>query len=464
MTEQSLQLELSAPVEPRSSGCVVPLTVQQRRILHLLRDKDPDNKARNVRMCASATRIVGPLDVASLRTSIETVVWRHESLRTRFVTVGSVTTQHVDAAGDYELTMDDLSDLPQLEAEQAARRLSQDLQEQKIDLSAGPVFEARLFRLSPEQHVLILLIDHMVSDGISNALLYKEIWLGYDAAVSCHTALLPPLPVQFPDYAVWQERTHEAWRRDHEAYWRQHLSHAPDTRIPTCSELLQARPPVGMTRYFPFGTTLSERLRALAAREQTLLSVVGLTAYAVAMSHWCQQEDLVIRCPLHGRHGRPELANVIGFIVNVLHLRMEVRSTDTLQDLLDQAHQEMYRAFEHRDFDRVPDLLPECRTELEFHWRSARSPGRSSNPQRANRQIAKQPFFVRVPDWPWKFWSVFDHTPAGICMTVHFWPHLLASSAVEHFAGTLREVAEALVDRPRVRVGSIVRSSRQPAA
>jgi hypothetical protein len=175
------------------------------------------------------------------------------------------------------------------------------------------------------------------------------------------------------------------------------------------------------------------------------------------MSHWCQQEDLLIRCPVHGRHDRPELENVIGFIVNVLYLRLRVRSDDTLRELLSQADREMHSAFQHLDFDRVPDLMPDCWTELAFHWRSATRRERTVSQQpNVGRQVRTQPFFVRLPDWPWKFWSVFDDTPAGICLTVHYWPHVLAARTVEEFGRNIRAIAEALVERPLTRVDATI--------
>lgn len=405
-------------------------------------------------MCASAILVSGPLDCGLLQTSIERVVWRHEALRTRFVSADGAIWQHIDAPEKHELKVVDLSDLPQVEARREAKRLAQDFQHEKIDLSIGPVFEARLFKLSTHQHVLVLLVDHMVSDGISNALLSNEVWNGYDAALCGAPYSMPPLPVQFADYAVWQERARESSKRELEAYWKEHLAGVSCTTIPVSHESPNAKPASGVTIHFPFGGPLSARLREAAERAQTPPSIIGLTIYAVAMSHWCRQEDLFIRCPVHGRQGRPELKNVVGFLVNRLYLRIRVRSDDTLQNMVAQIHREMNSALEHRDFDTVPDFISECGTELEFQWRSVNWPGRLSNPQPKNDSpIKRQPFFVRLPEWPWNFWSAFDDTPAGIIFTAHYWPHVLARSDVERFTNNMRTIAELIVERPFERVG-----------
>jgi NRPS condensation-like uncharacterized protein len=175
------------------------LTAEQRRLFEILQQQDPNHRPLSARMCASAVRIRGPLDAGLLQASIGTVVRRHDSLRTRFTTSAGVTTQRVERFDGYDLNVIDLSGMPGAEAEREAKRLAQEFQDQKIDLCVGPVFEARLFKLSLHDHVLVLLVDHMVSDGVSNAILGQEIWRSYDAAVCREPPSLPPLPVQFAD-------------------------------------------------------------------------------------------------------------------------------------------------------------------------------------------------------------------------------------------------------------------------
>jgi hypothetical protein len=452
------QLDRSAPIEPRPAGCIVPLTAEQQRLFNIWKRADPDGRPLSVRMCAGATRIVGPLNVGLLQTSLAMVVRRHESLRTRVVTRDGITTQQIDAPGAYRLEVEDLSGLPPKEAESDAKGRAYAFQNQKIDLSAGPVFEARLFKLSEHEHVLMLAIDHIVSDGVSNSVLTRDIWVAYDDAVSGRQSSLPSIPLQFADYAVWQARTHQAWKREHEAYWMEHLAGTGYVAIPASPAPLGDQPAKGCTVYFPFGAALSAGIREAAKREQTTPSVVGLAIYALAMSLWCRLDDLVIRCPVSGRRGRPELENVIGFVANVLYLRIRIRGNDSLRDLMAQAAREMRNAFEHLDFDRVPDLVRACVTDLAFHWRSTTRRGRTSNGgPSADSRIRTQPFFVRLPDWPWLFWSVFDDTPAGICATVHYWPHRLATDVVNAFGSNIRTIAQALVERPLDRVDSAVR-------
>jgi hypothetical protein len=358
--------------------------------------------------------------------------------------VDGVPRQHIEAATEYRLNTVDLSEQPVSEAELQVNGLVQEFLDQKIDLSTGPLFEARLWKLSDREHVLVLLIDHFVSDGVSNGILAREVWTLYDQAARGQPFSLPPLPVQFADYAVWHRQTHDAWMQKHENYWRERLKGVHRLEVPSDTGLREVGSNAGLTVHIPFRSTLSSRLRDAAGRERTPLSLVALTAYATVMSHLCRQQDLLIPFVSHGRHGRPELENVIGNVSHVLHLRIEMDRAPTFRDLLTQARRDFSPATEHQDFDRVPDFIPECMSELNFHWRST-SRARSVRDPRPvlSGQITTQPFITRLTDWPFKFWSVFYDTPAGIGVTVNYRPDCLAASTIQRFGDHLRWVADA---------------------
>lgn len=446
------QLDLRSPIEPRPRGCIVPLTADQRYFCKALLRFCPERRLLNVRMCASATRITGPLSLTLLERSIAGLVRRHEPLRTTFKPVKGVTTLHIDPPGEYTLTCVDLSALSKSEAESNARRLTSEFQDQRIDLSTGPVFEARLFKLATQEHVLIVLVDHMISDGMSNVLLDNEIWQAYDDALGDEPASLPTPPVQFADYAVWLERTRESWRVEHEDYWKQYLPGVAPTIIPVSPDANEC-PERGPVAHISFGSALIARLRQFADSQQISLSNVVLMIYATAMSLWCDKEDLIIRCPVHGRHSRPELKNVIGLFSSFVCLRIRVNRRCKLLDLLAQVQDEMRNALAHRDLDRMLDLMPEClTTELEFHWRSARWPGQAVKTRPPlNQLIKRQPFLIRspgLPRWHLKFWSIFNETPSDVCVTIRYQVHLLRPAAVEQFGNDMRSIAKILIDHP----------------
>jgi len=438
---QLSQLDLQAAIEPRPQECIVPLTADQKHFL---------KASIRMRMCASATRIIGPLNLGLLEKSIASLVRRHESLRTTFRAFDGVTTQHINPPDQYRLECVDLSTFSKSGAEREAQRLTRESQDKKIDLSIGPVFEAKLFRLTIQEHVLIVLVDHMISDEMSNALLDKEIWQAYDDALGDEPALLPTPPIQFADYVVWRERAKESWGKEHDDYWkRQRLAEGVPTTIPIASETNKCLE-IGAVAHISFGSALTAQLRQFAERQHISLSNVTLMIYATAMSLWCDKEDLVVRCPVHGRHGRPELKNVIGFFSSYLCLRIKVNRQHTLQDLLVHIQAELRNAIAYHDFDRMQDFMPECvKTELEFHWRSARWRGRAEQKwPHSNKTIKRQPFLIRAPTWNLNFWCIFNEAPSDICVTVRYQPRLLRPKAVEQFGNDMRSIAKAFIDRP----------------
>jgi len=325
--------------------------------------------------------------------------------------------------------------------------------------------------LSEDQHVLILLLDHIVSDWISNAILNREIWTLYEHAEQGVPFSLPVLPLQFADYAVWQQRTYDSWVKKHETYWKEHLAGAQLPKIPNDagSKSADTTSPRGATIHIPFGRGLSDRLRSAARDEGTLLPVLVLTAFAVVLSDWCRQQDLVIPFISHGRYRRPELEPMIGYVSHWLYFRIRLSGSDTLGDLLGRVKHEFSQAFYHQDFDRVPDFLPEYAAtynfvslhESLFQWRSASRIAASPHKQQQFGQVRTQPFLVRLfPDGGWKFLATFQDTAAGIFLTLYYLPDLLTSDTVQWFGTNVRLVVDALAERPHTTVRSATTQRR----
>jgi Condensation domain len=445
---------INIPLEPRPAGCPIPLTAFQHRLWDSISKQD---KPLSIRLCAESARVFGPLNVDLLQKSIEVVVLRHESLRTRFVIVDGVPRQHVEPAGDYHLNVVDLAAVSSVKVESEAKRVAQEFIEEHVDLSTGPLFDARLLKLNECEHVLILVVDHMVSDTISWSILSKEIWTSYDQALQGRPFFLPTLPVQFADYAVWQQRTHSAWLEKHEAYWRGRLAGARRTQLRCSERFPETQDPIGVTMlHFSFGKILTTKLRDVARRERTLLSMVFLTIYVAVMSRWCNQDDLIMQFVSHGRHGHSELENMIGFIANHLHFRVEITKGDTFVDLLKRASGEFYSAYQHQDFDRVPDLIPECATDLYFNWRSTKlKPPPVRHQGEAARSLRIQPFPLKAPASSNLFTPLFSDTPAGVGVMLVYRHDLVARSTIERFYHDLRFVAEEFARYPLASIASV---------
>ncbi|HEU4562699.1 MAG TPA: amino acid adenylation domain-containing protein, partial [Longimicrobium sp.] len=311
-----------------------------------------------------ALRLRGTLDVDALERSLGEIVRRHDALRTVFQERDGTPRQVIVAFGGFQLTRKDLSHLSAETREaEVQRELVVESGARPFDLSAGPLFRASLLRLGAEEHVLLLSQHHIVSDGWSMGVLYRELSALYEAYREGRESPLPALPVQYADYAVWQREQLEGEALERQlAYWRVRLAGAP--------ELLELpadhpRPPVqtyrGATIPVELSPELVERLEALARSEGATLYMVLLGAYQVLLSKYSGSEDIVVGSPIAGRT-RAEVEDLIGFFVNTMVLRTDLSGDPSFREVLRRAREVTLGAYEHQEvpFERlVAELQPE---------------------------------------------------------------------------------------------------------
>lgn len=432
LQEQDLTLE--EPIRARPFHGIVPLTAMQLRIWESCARQGRHLSARR---CVDAVRVAGPLDVDRLRSSVDAVVRRHASLRTRFVAVDGTPRQLLDEPGCCCLEVVAAMEVGTGAADDEIRRLAGELVKQPIDLSIGPLFGARLIRLSHHDHVFVLAWDHIITDYVSMQIVSREIWHCYEQ-LGAGPLPIQALPLQFADYAVWQARTAGDWRRKHEAYWLQHLSGARRVQIPMPSHATGMPPLSRAVAHIPFGERLTAALSAVARRDGILLSLVVLAVYAAAVSRWCEQEDLVIWFVSDGRL-RPELENVTGYVAGFLPLRIFVGPQDTFADLLRRVHAELCAATSHHDFDRVPDLLPNCSLNYESYFNWTQVPPDEERKRVEQLEVER---FELLSDVSPPFIPVFRHTPVGIVAKILFRADLYNLQLIERFGDNLRRFAE----------------------
>lgn len=446
------------PLQPRPPGSLAPLTANTLGLWNTLLEGGA--ALSSMRQCVSAVRIVGSLDTVAVRRSIEALVHRHEPLRTRIVPVEGVPRQMIDEAGEYHLDVVDLAEGSYADVDHAARHFAQEFLQEKIDVAVGPLFAARLFRLSDGEHVLIVALDHLISDATSWVILEKEFWSLYGQCMRGEPMALPPLPVQFADYSLWQERVRDAWLRKHKAYWIERLAGAPRVQIPLDHAPSELRDPIRDVLHFPLGKTLSVRLREMAQREGTLLPLAVLGIYVAAMAQWCGQRDLLVSFMSHGRHRRPELVNMIGYVAHDQLFRVKLTSEDSCLELMKRVQQEFQAVHEHHDFGLVAELAPGVRTEISFNWQPtnwARSSARQSDDAKS---IKLQPFVVnafppgKVPS-EYRLAPLFYDSATGIVMTVFYRPDLFRRSTIEGFSRRICALATQFVERPHSRIEPI---------
>jgi len=440
------------PIHPRQRGCPIPLTALQSRWLRWCGKV----QKRAFSGPKTVSRVRGALDVDVLRLSLNEILKRHESLRIRVVEFEGTLYQEVDEIRPFAMEFIDLSvAFSKNDSERNCNLLFSDFFEEEVDVGVGPLCAARLIKINSQEYALALALHHIGSDAISTDIVHRDIWTSYSQLLEGITTPHLDLPIQFPDYAIWQALTYDTWFRRHSQYWRDRLTGTPATVIPSDTVSAKLETPVGEHLFLQFSDTLSDELRKVAQREKTLLALVVLTIYVVCMSHWLSQSDLLVVFQSNGRF-RPELENIVGFVTSLHHLRITAEGGATLEELLHRVANEFYAAYDHFDFDRVPDLLPELNTDLALSWTPVRGERLANRTYLANstNEIHVESF-PYLPDSGERFGVYAFDGAAGVYFSIAFRPDSLSRSAIERFRSNLIITAERFARQPLARVSEI---------
>ncbi len=340
----------------------LPLSFGQERLWFLDR-LDPGRSFYNL---PTALRLRGPLDVGALAASHAEIVRRHEALRTRFGEVDGRPVQRIappSAPGEARPLLVDLAALPAERREAEALALAGGEAARPFDLARGPLQRAVVVALAGDEHLALFTMHHIVSDGWSIGVLVRELGAFYAACVQGAPPPLPPLPVQYADFAVWQR----AWlsgavleRRL--AFWRRSLAGAPPVlELP----LDRPRPPLqtfrGATSPLALSPELSRRWNALGRHHDATLFMSLLAALSALLARLTGEDDVVVGTPIAGR-SRLEIEGLIGFFVNTLALRADLAGDPDGPTLLARIRERTLATYAHQDlpFERlVEELQPE---------------------------------------------------------------------------------------------------------
>jgi non-ribosomal peptide synthetase component F len=334
----------------------LPLSFAQQR-LWFLNQFEPDNASYNMH---AGIRLRGLLDVAALETALGGLAERHEALRTTFDAAQGRARQVVHGHLDVPLSVVDSSGGDRDAQASDVRRRSDEEARRPFDLVRGPLLRAVLLRLSPEDHVLLLTMHHILSDGWSMGILIRDLAELYTAACSGRPAVLPELPVQYADFARWQrERLRGARLESELTYWKRQLAGLPPPLpLPLDRPRPGARSHRGAVRRFTVPDDLSQGVRALGRREGTTLFMTLLAGFQAQLHHYTGRTDVVLGTDVAGRT-RPELEDMVGFFVNQLVLRSDLSGDPTFRDLLRRVRETALEAYAHQDlpFDKVVEAL-----------------------------------------------------------------------------------------------------------
>ncbi|WP_168711346.1 non-ribosomal peptide synthetase [Streptomyces sp. RKND-216] len=423
---------------------ILPMSSGQQRLWFLAQ---LDSRSAAAYLGHGAARLRGPLDEEALQRAVDALVLRHETLRTSFGLDGAEPVQYVHPSGRLPVSRRDLSAAEDLDA--ALRDVLTRETSTPFRLDAAPLARVTLVRLADRDHVLVVTFHHGVGDMWSGAVFVRELAACYEAETTGAPPDLPDLPVQYGDYAAWQQRRLEdgAFLGDL-AWWRMTLDDLPVLELATDLP----RPPTqsfcGAVRTTRLPADLVTGLEDLARERGASLFMVLHAAYCVLLSRYSGQQDIPVGTSVAGRD-RPELENLIGMFINTLVLRTDLTGDPTFEELLDRSRETCLGAYAHSGlpFERlVEELKPErdlSRSPLAQVWLMLgntpsdrlRMGGLAVEPVPVDTGTAKVDLFL----------SLVPHGDGGLHVELHYDTALFtadtADRMLDHLTLLLREAA-----------------------
>ncbi|MCM6773181.1 amino acid adenylation domain-containing protein [Nocardia sp. CDC159] len=436
----------------------IPLSFAQRRLWFLHRFEG-SSALYNIPL---VLRLTGALDSQALIRAIDDVVVRHESVRTVFGEDESgMSRQRIVAA---DATGLDIPIVP-VRPSEAAQAIAEAI-DHRFDLTSDIPLWARIFRLGTEEHVLVLVIHHIAGDGASMVPLARDLVAAYTARVDGTAPSWPPLPVQYVDYTLWQQRLlgeesdPESVLSRQFAYWRRELTGVPQPlRLPTDRPRPAAAGHRGGIVEFALEPELLASVEDLARRHGATVSMVLQSALAVLLSRLGGGEDLTVGSPIAGRTDEA-LTDLVGFFVNTWVLRVDLSGNPSFEQVLAQVRGKALAAYDNQDapFERLVELLNPDRStayhplfQVMFAWQNTVVP----DIEVAGLQVTREPAATQTA----KFDLFFNVAPRsdgrGARGEIEYATDIFDRDTVSMIARRFRAVVEQAVAEPRARVGGV---------
>jgi amino acid adenylation domain-containing protein len=333
------------PIEPTARVGPVPLSFSQEA-LWFLDQLAPGQPTFNV---YAAVRITGPLDHGVLKRSLSALVRRHESLRTTFVAIGGTPHQVVAPELTLAVEMVDLTRLPPDDREAEAKERAIDESRQPFDLLRGPLVRFSLLRLGETEHVALVTMHHLITDGWSFGLAAAELAALYAAYRKGLPSPLAELRIQYADFARWQREQLAAggWAASIE-YWRRRLSGVPPLELPVDRPRPPIRSPRGSMLPLSLSPEFSESVRAFSRREGVTPFMTLLAAFQLVLGRWSGQDDFAVGSPMANR-STPDIQPLIGYFINMVALRADLAGDPTVRGFLARVRDTSVEALENQE-------------------------------------------------------------------------------------------------------------------
>jgi amino acid adenylation domain-containing protein len=443
-TASSLQ---APPLRPVPRDRAISLSYPQRRLWFLEQLKF----SRHAYHLLEVLRLRGPLQAAALEQSLQEMTWRHEVFRTTFVNTGEQPLQVIGPKTTFPLPVIDLRGLPESKREVQVRTLAQTEVRRPFDLAQGPLIRATLVRLSHVEHVLLLAMHHIVSDGWSHDVFWRELGVLYESFTAGKPSPLPALSIQYMDFTHWQQQWLQGEILDTQlGYWKRQLAGVSMLQLPTD----HPRPAVQTFRGARHSLTLSPRLtralKTLSQQQGVTLFMTLLATFQTLLYRYTRQDDIAVGTLIANRN-RVEIEGLIGFFVNTLVLRTEVSGDLTFRELLDRVRGVALGAYEHQDvpYEKLLEALrpprdlsrnPLFQVMCVLHntpQQAPALPGLTVEPLEIDPGTAR--FDVSLE---------FRDTPEGLRGRFEYSTDLFEAATIARMAGHLRTLLEGIVADP----------------
>jgi amino acid adenylation domain-containing protein len=432
-----------------------PLSFAQQR-LWFLDQLDPGNSFYNV---PRALRFKGSVNRMALEQSLTEIIRRHEALRTTFPSENGEPVQVISLTSPLRIPLVDLDQLAEDERENEARQIASSEAASGFDLALGPLLRVVLIRLSAEDHLVLLTMHHIVTDGWSMGVLIKEVTTLYDSFSQGRPSPLPALSVQYADFSYWQQQQLRGEELDkHLGYWREKLGHAPtELNLPTTwpRPLLQGHR--GASHPLRIPKSMADALKTLSRHEGATIFMTLLTAFNILLYRYTSQSDILVGTPIANRN-HEELEGLIGFFVNTLVLRTSFTPSMTFREALRQVRETTLGAYAHQDlpFERlVEELQPErnlSRTPL-FQVMFILQNVPLAELQLSGLTLSAQDVYTTTAKFDLS-WTAIE-TEQGIMGSIEYDADIFSAAAIKLMSGHLLRLVASFVANPDARVSDL---------
>jgi hypothetical protein len=431
-----------------------PLSYGQQR-LWFIEQLDPENGSYNVPV---AVRLKGELKIDALEKALSEVVRRHEVLRTTFPALDGEPMQVIGPANPHRLDVIDLTELENPEDE--ARRLVREGAQRRFDLAQGPLFRTMLVRLSPNDHVALISLHHIVGDGWSMNILLREVSTLYSAYLHGAESPLAELPLQYADYARWQREWLSGARLEEQLrYWKNQLGDSAHHVLEL--PLDHRRPPMqtfdGGVHPCGLPAKLSRALLSWSEQEGVTLFMTLLAAFNLLLHRYTGETEIAVGTAVANRN-RLEVEALVGFFVNTLVLRTEIKAESSFAELVQQVKQVALGAYSHQEvpFEKLVEELEPERSLSHTPVFQVMFGLQSEAPETAKMgEIEMSSFSTGATPVKFDLSLAMIESGAEITGAFAYNAHLFEPETIKRMARHFKQLLESAMDQPRRRVSEL---------